>query len=97
MSHPKPPRPTFFDDTANDRLTAVITALTTEVATLGDRMATLEALLAEKGVVAADAVDQHQPDADQMAARRARHAAFTDRVFYVLQEEIDSLDANCPA
>lgn len=97
MSSPKPPRPTFFEDTANDRLTAIITALTTEVASLADRVATLEALLAENGVLAAGAIDRHQPNAEQMAARRERHAAFTDRVFYVLQDEIDTLASQASA
>lgn len=88
---PKAPRPQFFDDPANDRLTAIITALTTEVAVLSDRLVTLEALLVEKSVLENEAVDSHQLDAEAMAARRQRHAAFTNRVFYVLQEEIDSL------
>ncbi|MET4683374.1 hypothetical protein [Brevundimonas faecalis] len=91
MSSPKPPRPTFFEDTANDRLTAIITALTTELAGLTDRVATLEALLNDAGVLAPGAVDHHVLTDEQQAARRARHAALTDRVFYVLQEEVHYL------
>lgn len=91
MSTPKPPRPTFFEDTANDRLTAIITALVTEVAGLSDRVATLENLLAAQGVLSPDAVDHHFLTEQEQAARRARHAALTDRVFYVLQEEVDAL------
>jgi len=91
MASPKQPRPTFFEDTANDRLTAVITALTAEVATLCDRVVTLESVLAANGVMAKDAIDSYQPTPEDMEERRQRHAAFTQRVFYVLQEEIDVL------
>jgi len=91
MFTPKPPRPTFFEDTANDRLTAIITALVTEVAGLSDRVATLENLLTAQGVLSPDAVDHHVLTEQEQAARRARHAALTDRVFYVLQEEVDAL------
>lgn len=94
MASPKQPRPTFFEDTANDRLTAIITALTAEVATLCDRVVTLESALAANGVMAKDAIDSYQPTPEEMAERRARHAAFTNRVFYVLQDEIDALNDN---
>lgn len=97
MSTPKPPRPTFFEDTANDRLTAIITALVTEVAGLSDRMATLENLLADKGVLVPDAVDHHILSQAQQDARRARHVALTDRIFYVLQEEVDALKGQLEA
>ncbi|MEN5147573.1 hypothetical protein [Brevundimonas diminuta] len=97
MSTPKPPRPTFFADTANDRLTAIITALVTEVAGLSDRVATLEGLLADQGVLAPDAVDHHTLTQTQIDARRARHAALTDRIFYVLQEEVDVLKGQIEA
>lgn len=91
MASPKQPRPTFFEDTANDRLTAIITALTAEVATLCDHVATLEAVLAANGIMAKDAIETYQPTAEDMEARRARHAGLTERVFYVLKEEIDAL------
>ncbi len=71
MSTPKPPRPTFFEDTANDRLTAIITALVTEVAGLSDRVATLENLLAAQGVLSPDAVDHHVLTEQEQAARLA--------------------------
>lgn len=92
MASPKQPRPTFFEDTANDRLTAIITALTAEVATLCDRVVTLESVLASSGVMAKDAIETYQPTPEDMDERRQRHAAFTQRVFYVLQEEIDALN-----
>lgn len=91
MASPKQPRPTFFEDTANDRLTAIITALTAEVATLCDRVVTLESVLASSGAMTKDAIDNYQPTPEDMDERRKRHAAFTQRVFYVLQEEIDAL------
>ena len=91
MASPKQPRPTFFEDTANDRLTAIITALTAELATVYDRVATLEAALAAHGALPKGAVETYQPTAEDLDERRQRHAGLTSRVFYVLQEEIDAL------
>ncbi len=90
-SPPKAPRPVFFEDAANDRLTAIITALAAEVAVLTDRVHSLEAALARKSVLEAGAIDAYQPSAEELAARRERHEAFNARVFYVLQEELDAL------
>lgn len=94
MAKPPPtPRPTFYDDPASDRLAAIITALTTEVAVLQERLHTLEAVLANHGLVGADAIEDFSPSPEQAAERVQRQQALTDRVFYVLQEEIDRLDA----
>ncbi|GGH03846.1 hypothetical protein GCM10007420_20270 [Glycocaulis albus] len=90
-STPKAPRPVFFEDAANDRLTAIITALAAEVAVLSERVHSLEAVLAEKAVLETGALDAFQPSAEQLAARRERHEAFNQRVFYVLEEELASL------
>ncbi len=90
-SPPKAPRPVFFDDPAIDRLTAILTALSAEVAVQNERIRSLEAALAEKSVLAPGEIDARQPPADEMEARRARQEAFNARVFYVLQEEIDAL------
>ncbi|WP_429911310.1 hypothetical protein [Glycocaulis sp.] len=90
-STPKAPRPVFFEDAANDRLTAIITALAAEVAVLSDRVHSLEATLAGKSILEPGAIDAYQPTAEQLAARRERHEAFNARVFYVLQEELDAL------
>lgn len=90
---PRAPRPTFFEDPAIDRLTAIVTALSAEVAVLSERLHTLEATLADKSVLSPGEVDEREPSAEQLEARHRRQEAFNQRVFYVLQEELDSLNA----
>jgi hypothetical protein len=46
-----------------DNLGRAIITLTREVCVLTDRMAVTEAVLAERGIDIAEAVDTHQPDA----------------------------------
>lgn len=90
-STPKAPRPVFFSDPAVDRLTAIVTALSAEVAVQNERIRSLEDALAEKSVLAPGEIDDRQLSPEALAARSARQEAFNDRVFYVLQEEIDAL------
>lgn len=88
---PKAPRPVFFDDPAIDRLTAIVTALSAEVAVQNERIRSLEAALAQKSVLALGEIDARQPTSAELDDRRARQDAFNARVFYVLQDEIDAL------
>jgi hypothetical protein len=46
-----------------DNLGRAVIALTREICLLTDRLAVTEAVLAERGIDIADAVDKHQPDA----------------------------------
>jgi len=63
------PEQTFFEDPALDRAFAVVMALAQEVWVLKDRVAALEAQLAERGVLETDRLNQ-EPERDERAAER---------------------------
>ncbi|MCS6946647.1 MAG: hypothetical protein NZM12_03425, partial [Steroidobacteraceae bacterium] len=61
--HGKGHRPYYFDDPAIDQLHAALLGLAGELAVAFDRIDTLERLLAERGVLTPEAIEQYQPDA----------------------------------
>ena len=63
------PEQTFFEDPALDRAFGVVMALAQEVWVLKDRVAAMEAQLAERGVLQIDKLNQ-EPDSDERAAER---------------------------
>jgi hypothetical protein len=63
------PEQTFFEDPALDRAFGVVMALAQEVWVLRDRMAAMEAQLAERGVLDAKKLSE-EPASDERAAER---------------------------
>jgi hypothetical protein len=63
------PEQTFFEDPALDRAFAVVMALAQEVWVLKDRVAALEAQLADRGVLEIEKLNQ-EPNHDERAAER---------------------------
>jgi hypothetical protein len=63
------PEQTFFEDPALDRAFGVVMALAQEVWVLKDRVAAMEAQLAERGVLQIDKLNQ-EPNSDERAAER---------------------------
>jgi hypothetical protein len=81
-SPPAPaPEPAFFDNPAIDNLIAVTLELGAEMWVQRERMRVIERLLAEKGVVTAQMIEEHQPTAEQAAEARAERDAFVNRVY----------------
>ncbi|HSN72831.1 MAG TPA: hypothetical protein VLT59_15045 [Steroidobacteraceae bacterium] len=77
-------RAQFHADPAVDALLAVIAALTAEVSVAFDRITTLERLLAERDVLAPDAVESYQPDETEHRRRNEARDGLIERVFRVL-------------
>lgn len=80
---------TFFADPALDRAMGVIMALATEVYVLRERLAALEAGLADSGALAAGALDA-EPSAEALAAAAADRAAFVAHILEPLLGETAS-------
>lgn len=68
------PEQTFFPDPALDRAFGVVMALAQEVWVLRDRLAAMEAQLAERGVLDLERLDQ-EPHGDERAAEREAFVA----------------------
>lgn len=73
---PHKPEQTFFADPAIDRVLAMVMTLAAELHVTRDRIATLECLLEEKGLIEPDALDAFQPTPEQMARLDAERQAF---------------------
>ncbi|MBN8872155.1 MAG: hypothetical protein J0H67_04910 [Rhodospirillales bacterium] len=71
---PAAPEQTFFADAALDRAVAMIMTLGAELYVVKDRLRALEVMLAERQVIAPDALDRYVPE----GAERARVAAERD-------------------
>ena len=68
------PEQTFFPDPALDRALGVVMALAQEVWVLRDRMAAMEAQLAERGVLQLEKLNE-EPAGDERAAEREAFVA----------------------
>jgi len=84
-------RPHFFSDPANDRLTAMLMALVTEVAVIRERLDTVEAIAEKKGIVLKDEFERFEPDPARAEARERWRQEYLDRILYVFQEEAEDL------
>ncbi|WP_405237599.1 hypothetical protein [Lentisalinibacter orientalis] len=73
-------RKAFFEDPAADRLLAMLTAFLGEHWVLRERVAALEALLVEQGVVDREALENWEPSGEAAAAAAEERAALLRRV-----------------
>jgi hypothetical protein len=79
---PKPaPQPAFFDNPAIDNLIAVTLALGAELWSQRDRMRALEKLLAARGIVSDELLEQYQPTDAELAASKAAREEFVNRIY----------------
>jgi hypothetical protein len=79
--------PDFLDGLPTDNLVGAIVALCGEVWILRERLAALEAELADRRVVPPGAVERREPDESERAARQADLARFTERVLAELTRD----------
>lgn len=81
------PEPAFFDNPAIDNLIAVTMELGAELWVQRERMRIIEKILAEKGVVTAELIEQYTPSAEESVAVRAERDAFVQRLFGAFARE----------
>jgi hypothetical protein len=75
------PEPAFFDNPAIDNLIAVVLELGSELWVQRERMRVLEKLLAQKGIVSAELIEQYQPTEAEMAQARIERDQFVGRLY----------------
>lgn len=85
-------RPTFFDDPVNDRLTAMMMSMVTEMWVMRERLDSIEALAAEKGVFLIEELERFEPSPERAEERERMRQEFLDRIFYIFQEEAEDTD-----
>ena len=82
-------RPQYFSDPAIDKLMAIVVTLVGEVSVLRDRLDTVELLIEQQKLFSRDDIETFDPSEEQVTARDARRADYLDRVFRIIQSELD--------
>lgn len=80
---------TYFADPQTDRVVAFAWQLAQELAVTRARVTALEQSLVAAGVIPADAIENHRPDAAQQEVLAADRDEYTDRLMRVLTETDD--------
>lgn len=82
-------RPYFFADPAIDKVLNMVIVLGSEVWTLRERLAAMEAIQVRQGGLAAGEVDAHEFSAEDEARLGAQRKEFIDSLFRILQEQVE--------
>ncbi len=85
-------RPFFMDDPAVERVLSITLAVATELSVARERIDTLERLLVQQGVLAADAVETFAPDATALAAREAWGREYIARILRILDQDVQAMN-----
>jgi hypothetical protein len=78
----------FFDDPAIDKVLNMVVVLGSEVWTLRERLAALEAIQVKRRQLKAGEIDTFEFDAKDEARLTAERKEFIDSLFRVLQEQV---------
>ncbi|MEM7688771.1 MAG: hypothetical protein AAF291_07090 [Pseudomonadota bacterium] len=79
---------TFFDDPVKEHLLRGLVTVSMELSVTRERVATLEALLQDAGVIAPGQADAYQPTAGDAAARAAQRDTLIESVLGPLMESL---------
>lgn len=82
-------RPQYFSDPAIDKLLAITVSVIGELAVLRDRLDTAERLIEQHDLFNRDEIEQFKPSTEQQQERDAWREQYLDRVFRIVQAEID--------
>lgn len=85
-------RPKFFDDPANDRIIAMMMSLVTEMWVMRERLDSVEAIAAQKGLFLEEELERFEPDPERAEERERMRQEFLDRVFYIFKEEAEDAE-----
>ena len=82
-------RPYFFSDPAIDKLLAMVVVLGSEVWTLRERLAALEAIQVRQGSLASGELDAHDFSPEDETRLAGERKEFIDSLFRVLQVQVE--------
>ena len=82
-------RPYFFGDPAIDKILAMVVVLGSEVWTLRERLAALEAIQVRQGSLASGELDAHDFSPEDETRLAGERKEFIDSLFRVLQGQVE--------
>lgn len=80
-------RPYFLNDKQTEQVMSITMAVAMELSVAKERVATLECLLEEKGILTRDEVENYKPDANEVAARSIDTQEYLARILRILQQD----------
>ncbi len=87
----------FFDAQGVDELVSITMTLAQELWVVKERLATVEAAAARKGVILSEEVESLEFTPEQRGVLEAEKKAYIDRVFFTLREQAEALDGDAEA
>jgi len=84
-------RPQYFSDPAIDKLLAIVVSLISEVSVLRDRLDTVELLIEKEKLFSQNDIETFELSAEEHTARDERRGEYLDRVFRIIQSELDEM------
>ena len=87
----------FFDAQGVDELVSISLQLAQELWVVKERLATVEAAAAKKGVVLADEIEGYAFTPEQRTTLEAEKKAFIDRIYFTLREQAEALEGDAKA
>lgn len=90
-------RPYFLADKQTEQVMSITMALAMELSVTRERVASLECLLEEKGILSRSEIDTYNPDTDEVAKRSIETQEYLARILRILQQDSEEQanDAEC--
>lgn len=82
----------FFEAQGVDELVSITMMLAQELWVVKERMATMEAVAAKKGVILSDEIENYKFTPGQRAAVDEEKRGYLDRIFFTLREQAEALE-----
>lgn len=89
-------RPYFLAEKQTEQVMSITMALAMELSVTRERLATMECLLEQKGILSRDEIESFQPGAAEVAKRSADTQEYLARILRIIQQDKEDLDSNDP-
>ena len=91
---PQGKRPEYFGDSMAENHFSITMAVVAELAVARERIDTLERVLASKGLIEVDDIENYKPDADSAEQRQLAQVEYSARIFRGMQQSLERLAGN---
>ncbi|MEH6712719.1 MAG: hypothetical protein V7733_16015 [Paraglaciecola polaris] len=95
-SKAKGQRPYFLADKQTEQALSVAMTLAMELSVTKERLASLECMLVDKGLIEKGQLDHYQPSKEEVAKRSLETQAYLARVLRMMQQDKEELENNDP-
>lgn len=84
-------RPYFLNDKQTEQVMSITMALAMELSVTRERVATLECVLEDKGILSRDELTNYQPSKDEVAKRSVETQEYLARILRILQQDNEEM------